>query len=289
MSPILRLLRPHQWSKSTVCLAGVFFSGKWVDPNAVMLALLTFAVFSITSSAVYIYNDICDVERDRLHAVKRNRPLANGSVGLPTARILLTVMVVLGLVGGTVLGGTTLILLLLYLLNNLAYSHFLKHQPIWDVGSIAFGFVLRLVAGVYVVGELPTAWIVLTTFFLAMFLGFAKRRAELSGLDQSIPSQRPVLKSYSLEYLEHMVTASATMAVLSYGLFTVLSGKNPALVLTLPFVYYAISHYTRLVIVGARGEEPEKTLVTSPHIVVAVACWLSVYLAIEIFDPIIFK
>jgi len=223
----LRLLRPHHWTKNLACLAGVLFSGRFVDTGADERALWTFGVFCAASSAAYALNDVFDRERDRRHPRKRLRPVASGAVSVPAAVGVGAVLAATALAGAWALGFPVLACLLFYVANNLAYSAGLKHLPLFDVLSIAMGFVLRLLAGVYVVGELPTTWITLCAFFLALFLGFGKRRAELGALGEQTNDQRPVLAQYTLSYLDYLLNSSAVMAVICYALFTTSPEKNP--------------------------------------------------------------
>jgi 4-hydroxybenzoate polyprenyltransferase len=277
----LRLLRPHHWTKNVVCLAGVLFSGRFVDPDAVVRALWTFVVFCAASSAVYALNDVFDRERDRRHPQKRQRPVASGAIGVPAAVAIGTVLAVGAFAGGWALGIGVFACLVFYVGNNLAYSFWLKHLALFDVLSIALGFVCRLLAGVYVVGELPTTWISLCAFFLALFLGFGKRRAELSVLGEQTSDQRPVLSQYTLSYLDYLLNSSAVMAIICYALFTTSPGKNPSLVIGVPIVFYAIMHYKRLVMLMDASEEPEEILLRDTSIRVSIILWLSTYLAIQ--------
>lgn len=174
----------------------------------------------------------------------------------------------------------------LYLVNNVMYSAILKDVAILDAISIAFGFVLRLLAGIYVLGILPTAWIVFCTFFLALFLGLSKRRAELAGMQNSGKDaggvQRPILEKYSIAYLDSLINSAATMTIMCYALFTVASGKNPTLIVTLPIVYYAVMHYKRRVMMARNyGEEPDRLVLTDLRIPACIAMWLVLYLAVE--------
>ncbi len=257
----LRLLRPHQWTKNAFCLAGALFGpGRILELAAWRRDLVTLAAFCAVSSAVYILNDIQDRNRDRLHPKKQSRPIASGAVGIPAAVCLGLVLASLGAALGCTLGPAVLACLVLYMVNNVLYSRWLKHQPLLDVLSIAVGFCLRMCSGVYALGDLPTTWILLCTFFLAVFLGFAKRRVELAGMqtidlagEEDRPNQqRPVLAQYSVQFLDSLLSSAAVMAVLCYALFTT-SGKAPSLTVTVPFVFYAVMHYKRMVMVLNSG------------------------------------
>jgi 4-hydroxybenzoate polyprenyltransferase len=283
MPPLLSLLRPHHWSKNALCLAGVFFGGQGQhlsDPRALGLALQTFAVFCLGASSVYVLNDLMDRHRDRLHPKKRHRPIASGAVTPGTAALLALVLFAAALAWAFRLGLPVLISLAAYLAVNVAYSPLLKHFALVDVLAVAFGFVARLVAGVFVVGEQPSSWIVLCTFFLAVFLAFGKRRAELANLGDGDKTQRPSLRGYTLEQLDGLVNGAGIMAIISYALFTALSAPRPTLVFTVPVVYYAIAHYQRMLLRNAYGEEPDAVLVKDGRILASVVVWLALYLLI---------
>jgi 4-hydroxybenzoate polyprenyltransferase len=191
--------------------------------------------------------------------------------------------------GGWVLGDGVLACLVLYAANNVVYSVGLKHLVLLDVLSIAVGFVLRLLAGVWVVGELPTTWITLCAFFLALFLGFGKRRAEVSALGTTDSGQRPVLSGYSIAYLDYLLDSSAIMAVICYALFTTSPEKNPTLVVGVPIVFYAIMHYKGLVMLLDASEEPERILLRDTPIRLSIALWLATYLLIQHGDVRLFR
>ena len=290
MLAYLRLLRPRQMSKNAFCFAGVVFSGRFVYLESNIAAALTFAAFCACSSAVYILNDVIDQERDREHPRKRLRPIASGKVSVPVALLLGTILVVASFLLGALINWAVVVCLGLYLINNAAYSLGLKHVALIDVLSIALGFVLRLVAGAYAVGELPTTWFTLCTFFLSIFLGSAKRRAELAGIvPEKEKLQRPVLREYSVQYLDQLVNSSAAMAVMCYALFTVMSHKNPALIITVPIVFFAVMYYKRLVMVEKCGEEPERTVVGNRYLLASVILWLIAYFGIIYGDFHLFR
>lgn len=286
---IIKLIRPQQWTKNAFCFAGVMFGGRIHEPHSILLAFFTFMVFSAASSSAYVLNDIMDRERDCEHPKKCTRPIASGAISVPVAASIGLLMATVGFCGGYALGVPTLACLILYLINNAAYSLYLKHATLLDAISIAFGFVLRLLAGIYVLGDLPTAWIVLCTFFLSLFLSFAKRRAEILSLADKDNFQRPVLNNYSLHYLDHLTNSSATMALLCYALFTILSGKTPDLIITLPIVYYGIMHYQQLIMVRGVGEEPDQILLKNWGIKLCLLLWILTYYAVLHWNPKLFR
>ncbi|VXD24459.1 conserved membrane hypothetical protein [Planktothrix serta PCC 8927] len=318
LTVIIKLLRPHQWTKNLFCLAGLLFGGRLLQPQAILLSALTVIFFSAIASAIYIFNDIQDRECDRLHPKKKYRPIASGQVSIKIGLAIAFCLATVSFLGAYSLGISTLICVLLYTINNIAYSLKLKNLPLFDVSCIAFGFVLRLLAGIYALGDIPTAWIVLCTFFLTLFLGFSKRRSELLSLlhlqnyqenfeselstqeGSKLPDlersylhlfyqrgrknqQRPVLSQYTLPYLDSLLNSTATITIMCYALFTITSGKNPSLVITVPIVYYAVMHYKWLVTVLAEGEEPTRILIQDPTIKWSLLIWLISYLAILYF------
>lgn len=278
--PLLRLLRPQQWTKNLAALAGVIFGGRITEPGSILLDLLVVATFTAASAATYVFNDLRDVEYDRQHPVRSRRPLAAGEVEPDVARRLAAILATGALVLALLLGKATFLCLTLYLAINVLYSSALKHVPLLDVCCIAMGYVLRVLAGIYVLGDMPTAWITLCTFFLALFLGFSKRRSELVTTTTSQGDSRPVLRGYDRDILDSLLNGSATMAVMSYAMFTATSGKSPTLIVTVPIVYYAIMHYTRLVLQEDRGEEPDQILLRDRTIQVSIVLWLLFFVAI---------
>ena len=324
LSPLIKLLRPHQWTKNLFYLAGLLFGGRLLEPQSILLSILTVIFFSAMASAIYIFNDIQDRERDRQHPKKKYRPIASRQVSIKTGLAIAFCLITVSLLGAYSLGIATFICVLLYAINNIIYSLKLKNLPLLDVSCIAFGFVLRLLAGIYALGDMPTAWIVLCTFFLTLFLGFSKRRSELLSLlhlqnnqetfysetslqpdlksPNSEPSylelfyqrgsknqQRPVLSQYTLPYLDSLLNSTATMTIMCYALFTIQSGKNPSLVITVPIVYYAVMHYKWLVTVLADGEEPSRILIQDPTIKLSLIIWLISYLVILYFNIHLFN
>lgn len=289
MPPLIQLLRPHQWTKNTACLAGVVFGGKITNPSAIGSGFVTLICFCLAASAMYIFNDLQDLERDRQHPKKRFRPLASGQVAIPIAVGVSVLLLGIALVAALQLSGATLTCLIIYIAINLAYSLKLKHIALFDVGCIATGFVLRLLAGIYAIAEIPTASIILCTFFLAMFLGFAKRRTELAQLQGKENLQRPVLSQYSLPFLDSLVNNAAVMAVVSYALFSTNPSKNPTLVLTLPIVQYAILYYKSLIFHQSNTEEPDQILLRDRRIIFSILLWLVTYIAIFYGDVRLFR
>jgi 4-hydroxybenzoate polyprenyltransferase len=287
--PLLKQLRSEQWTKNLAAFAGVIFGGRILQPDAIVLDLLVFGIFVLASAATYLVNDICDLDHDRQHPTKRLRPLASGQVPLFLAKGLAVVLAVSALVVAGQLNGKTLACVGAYLLTGLAYSLTLKHFPLLDVTCIAFGYVFRVLAGIYVLEDIPTAWITLCTFFLALFLAVAKRRAEFVSHETSGPRARPALERYSRNILDALLNSSATMTIMSYALFTATSGKNASLIITVPIVYYATAHYMRLVLDNEHGEEPARVLLRDRTIQISIVLWLACFIGIFYGDVSLFR
>jgi 4-hydroxybenzoate polyprenyltransferase len=276
----VRLLRPQQWTKNLACLAGVVFGGRLGEPDAVLRDLAVVVVFTLAASAIYVVNDLLDLERDREHPVKRRRPLAAGEIR-PASAGMLALLLGAGAAGGAVaMGRAVVACIAVYVAVNLLYSWRWKHVAILDVCCIASGYVLRVLAGILVLGDTPTGWILLCTFFLALFLGFSKRRAELVDPERAGDEQRPVLVAYDRAFLDSLVDGSATMAVMTYALFTATSGKNPSLIVTVPIVYYAITHYRYLTRHHGVGQEPDRVLLGDRTVQACIAAWLVAFVLI---------
>jgi 4-hydroxybenzoate polyprenyltransferase len=281
-------LRPQQWIKNLACLAGLIFSCQLFDAGALGRSLLGLFAFCLASSAVYILNDVVDRDRDRNNPRTAGRPLASGELPVGVALVALGLLLAGAAHIAGRLGWACLAVLALYGALNLLYSLHLKQAAIADVMCIALGFVLRVVFGVYAVGVRPTAWIVLCMFFLALFLGFAKRRAELmTHLDRPAEA-RPVLRQYSRAFLDIVLAISATTTILCYALFTVASQRNPTLIVTVVPVVYCVTRYLLHVLVHGRGEAPDAVLLSDRHIWAGVFCWLSLCVGILYSDVRLF-
>jgi len=226
----LRLLRPHQYVKNGFVLVGALFSHHW-DAATLIAAGVAFVAFCAMASAGYIMNDILDAEADRQHPRKSRRPIVSGLVKVRKAWKLYTVLVAISFILAFMIGGLMPFLLLAYLLTNIAYSLWLKHMVILDVFLISAGFMWRLLAGTLGLGFEPSNWMMLCGFMLTLFLGFAKRRAELlmveSSGDASRARTRRVLGDYSPAMLEQYTAVTAACTIISYGLFSVSKGVMP--------------------------------------------------------------
>ena len=277
---LLRLMRPKHWVKSLFVFAGLLFGGVWNDSQLLWQVLAAAVGFSLVSSAVYILNDIADREVDRRHPLKRERPLAKGSVSLSAAVILALLSCIAGGLAGYAASPIVALLLLLYGVLNIAYSFGLKRVVILDVFIIATGFMLRLLAGTSGVGIPPSQWLLLCGLMLTLFLGFVKRRAELGvDLDADKKLQRKVLRYYSPALLDALITVTAACIIMSYSLYTLspetiaLHG-TPWLILTVPFVIFGVFRYLFLLHYHQQGEDAANEAVRDPQLVITGLLWL---------------
>jgi 4-hydroxybenzoate polyprenyltransferase len=271
-------MRPHQWVKNLVLFGGLIFSKSLLNPGLFVSSLQACLLFCFASSAVYLLNDLRDIEKDRQHPKKRNRPLAAGQLSPQLAVAAMCGLALIAVCGGFQLGITFGALVSIYMIQNVAYTFWLKQQPILDVMCIASGFVLRAVAGAIVIGTVPSPWMVLCTMTLAIFVGFGKRRHELVSLNEDATSHHDCLAGYSQQFLDLMMAISAASAIVCYALYTVASETvarfdTRLLVLTTPFVIYGVFRYLYLVHLRTEGGDPSRLLVSDRPILINGILW----------------
>ncbi len=274
---LLKTMRPRQWTKNVAVLVPLFFDRQMGNLEGVLHTLAALGLFCLISSAVYIVNDLVDLKADQQHPKKRLRPLASGQLSIPAAVLAGVVILAVTLALAYLLAPAFFAICAGYFLLNLAYSKWLKHIPLVDVMVIASGFVLRVVAGVAVIHvKLFSPWLYVVTTLLALFLGFGKRRAELTLLAEDANSHRPVLDSYTIPLLDQIITIVSSGTIVAYCLYTFLSPISPnehAMMLTIPFVIYAIFRYLYLVQVEHSGGAPEDMLLTDRPLQAAIALY----------------
>lgn len=276
--PYLKLMRPQQWVKSGFVFIGPLFGHAWREASLVQTAFLAAAAFSLASSAVYIINDLADRKRDREHPEKRHRPLAAGTARVAPALLLAGVCVCLALVMAFVVSNAVLLIVAGYVILNVAYSAGLKHVALLDVFIISAGFMLRILAGTLGIGIAPSHWLLLCGLLLTLFLGFAKRRAELNVMSGRGGLHRRVLDDYTPVLLDKLISICAASAIVSYSLYTV-SAETVAihgttnLIYTVPFVIYGIFRYLFLLHRRTGGGDPAATLLRDGHLLGAFVAW----------------
>ena len=277
---LIRLLRPKHWVKSLFVFAGLFFGHAWGDIDLVWRVVAAAVGFSLVSSAVYVINDMADREVDRRHPLKRERPLAKGTVSLPAAALLAVLAASVGGWAGYYASPLVAQLLALYGVLNIAYSLGLKRVVILDVFIIAGGFMLRLLAGTSGVEIAPSQWLLLCGLMLTLFLGFVKRRAELGvDIESDKAPQRKVLRYYSPALLDGLITVTAACIIMSYSLYTlspdtIAMHRTPWLIVTVPFVIFGVFRYLFLLHYHQQGEDAASEAVRDPQLVITVLLWM---------------
>ncbi|MEA4908923.1 MAG: decaprenyl-phosphate phosphoribosyltransferase [Chloroflexi bacterium] len=274
---LIKSLRPRQWTKNAFVLAALVFDRQLTNVTALLHSLVGFILFCLVSSAVYLLNDIVDVEADRQHPTKRNRPIAAGIVPIPTAIAATVAILAICFPLAYLLSPMFAAILVAYFLMNVAYSNWLKHVPLVDVMIIAAGFVLRVAAGVSVIHvERFSPWLYVVTTLLALYIGFGKRRAELTLLSQNANSHRRVLDGYTLPLLDQLIMVVSSTTIVAYSLYTFSAPNLPdnhTMMLTIPFVLYGIFRYLYLMQVEGVGGEPEELLLKDRPLQIAIALW----------------
>lgn len=218
---IKQLLRVSNWMKNIFVLAPLIYSMKMFAPEALGKGFLAFAVFCFGSSALYILNDIIDREEDKLHPRKKLRPIPSGAISIPVAIGIMLVLSALCLSGALLLSKGFLIVLLLFLLNNILYSFYLKHINLLESFSIGVSFVLRTIGGCYAINVVPSYWIIIITFTISLFLIFIKRKSEIIMLGDDAVKHRKVLANYTVATLDQFIFITAAITLAGYILYTI--------------------------------------------------------------------
>ena len=275
---LLLSLRPHQWTKNLAVFAAVGLSKHLFETGPLLRSLLAFGLFCGLSGAVYLLNDVIDVERDRLHPLKARRPIASGLVPVHLATVLAVALGFACLAGSLLLGRMFLACAAAYFGLNVLYSLKLKEVVIVDVLSVSLGFVLRAVAGAVAIPVTISEWLLICTILLALFLTLAKRRHELVSLSDTAASHRAILAEYSPYLLDQMIAVVTASCVTAYAFYTTAAEtkekfRTDKLALTIPFVLYGIFRYLYLVHRKEKGGSPSDVLLTDRPLLVAVALW----------------
>jgi 4-hydroxybenzoate polyprenyltransferase len=282
---LLRLARPSQWVKNGIVMAAVVFAGDISNPAKVELALAAMGVFCLLSSAVYVLNDIVDRDKDKIHPLKKDRPIASGKVPVPLAFVFLAILAIAGFGGALLINKTLLSFGIAFVAVNLAYSLVLKNIVILDVMALAFSFVIRAYAGAAAVDVAASKWLLINTLLLALFLGLGKRRHELVLLDESAVAHRKSLSNYSPYLLDQLIgvtTASVVVMYMLYSFSDEVSAKlgTQNLYVTIPFVVYGIFRYLYLIHRKSEGGSPTRVLYTDIPIMVTVILWMATVLIV---------
>lgn len=278
---IWALIRPTHWIKNGFVVAPLLFSQQYKDPAQCVKILLAVVSFCAVSSAIYVFNDWRDRQEDRLHPQKKHRPLASGVITGREVMLLCAVLILVSMLSGWYLGGTFLLMVLLYLVINTAYSLGVKHIAILDVMTIAGGFVLRILAGSCAISVPPSHWLVLCTIMISMFLGFTKRRAELVAMESSGALTRKVLADYSVAFLDQVISMVTGATIICYALYTVDTRTldvfgTRALLLTVPSVMYGLFRYIYLIYHLEKGQDPTSVLYRDIPTLINLLIWVMI-------------
>ncbi len=275
LKAIVKTMRPRQWTKNIFIFAALVFDNKLFHLDDFLRTLAGFGLFCLISSSIYIFNDLMDINADRMHPVKRNRPIASGQLPILVAILAGIFLALLALSGSYFLSRQFLFVIAAYLFIMLAYSKWLKRIPILDVMVLASGFVLRVHAGTTIIAvERFSPWLYILMTLLALYLGFGKRRSELTTLLVSAKEHRGVLDSYTIPLLDQFITIVSGTTILAYALYTFYRlPDDHALMLTIPFVIYALFRYLYLIQVKNSGGEPEEILLTDHPFQISLLLW----------------
>jgi 4-hydroxybenzoate polyprenyltransferase len=279
------MLRPQQWIKNLFLFAGLIFSRSFHQFSNIRTECFAFASFCLLSSGIYIINDLADLRADKLHPVKSRRPIAAGRIRRNTAATIAVLLISVSLLAAYFIGRWFFLTALIYLAMMVIYSLKVKEVIILDVLFVAFGYVLRAVAGALAIRVEISSWLLLCTLLLALFLVISKRRAEIVSLGPDAPQHRKILGQYNLGFLDQMIAIVASACIVSYCLYTlapetVAKFHTHNLIFTVPFVIYGLFRYLYLIFQGKRTDQPEKVVVTDPPILICLFLWIGTCIAI---------
>ena len=273
------LIRAHQYVKNFFIFVPLFFAGRVTDLDLLAASLVAFVAFSFTASAIYILNDYLDIEEDRQHPVKRERPLASGSISILSAMIFMGVLFVSGTALMALLSLEGLALIGVYVCINFAYSFRLKHIALIDITIISVGFILRLFVGSVVTGVPLSMWIVIITFLLALFIAFAKRRDDILIYLDTGSKMRKSVDGYNLQLIDGAMIITASIVIVTYILYTVSDEiiarlDNQHLYLTTLFVVLGVLRYLQIAWVDKKSGSPTKIVLKDTFLKITILAWL---------------
>jgi len=277
LKALIKTMRLRQWTKNGFIFFGLIFDKQLFKPDPFLRTLEGFFLFCLISSAVYLFNDIADVEADRNHPVKKLRPIASGKLPIPVALITALLLTVVAIPLGFLLSPMFALILSSYLVINLLYSRWLKHVSILDVLIISSGFVLRVGAGVALITvERFSPWLYMITVLFSLYIGLGKRRAELSLLAQGASAHRKVFEGYTIPLLDQFITIVSGMTIVAYSLYTFSAPnlpENHTMMLTIPFVVYGIFRYLQLIQFGHVAGSPDEVALKDRPLQITVLLW----------------
>ncbi len=276
---IFKLIRPHQYIKNLFIFMPIFFAGQIGDSEKIFNAFMAFLAFSFSASAIYILNDYKDVQEDREHPNKRNRPLASGAISLKNALFLMCFFAIVGISLMTAFSFHASAILVSYIVLNIAYSYGLKHIAILDVTIIAIGFILRIFIGSVITGIPLSQWIVIMTFLLALFLALAKRRDDVLIFLETKKKMRKVINDYNLKFVEGAMMIMASVTIVAYILYStsvevVQRLQSEYVYLTSLFVILGIIRYLQITFVENKSGSPTKIVIKDMFLQITIVAWV---------------
>jgi len=290
---IIRALRPYQWIKNVLVFAGLFFSLSLFNGPLVMKAVMGFLSFVFASSSVYLFNDIIDIKEDRLHPVKKHRPIPAGRISRTEAILLSVTLFILAILIPVLMINYWFVgIIIAYLLVNISYSFYLKRFVILDVFMISIGFLLRAMAGIVAIEVKISPWIIICTFLLALFLALGKRRGEFVELNDKAEKHRKSLKGYSLAFIDNLLGIVCASTIVTYALYTIADDtverfQTQMLILTTPVVIYMVFRYLYMLQYKEMGEDPTKMIFNDRPLIIGGLIWvvmvgLIIYLKLQL-------
>jgi len=282
-------MRPHHWVKNVFVFAGLLFSKNIFSPYLLGKVSVGFMIFSLAASSIYILNDIIDIENDRQHPKKKNRPLASGRLSNSGAWAAAVILALLAVSSAFWIDRQFFVIVVIYIFINIFYTLRLKHLVILDVMCIASGFVLRVLAGTALAGVIASNWLIICTITLSLFLGFSKRRHEIVLIGNDAKNHRKVLANYSLPFLDQMISVATACTVIAYALYTVseetitrFGTRN--LIFTLPFIFYGIYRYLYLIHEKRTGGNPTSAVLHDRPLLINCLLW-GIVVFLIIYQP----
>ena len=277
LKALIKTMRLRQWTKNGFVFFALIFDKQLFKPEPFFRTVEGFFLFCLISSAVYLFNDIADVEADRNHPVKKFRPIASGKLPVNVALIAALLLTIIAIPVGFLLSPTFALILSLYLVTNLLYSRWLKHVSILDVLIISSGFVLRVAAGVALITvERFSPWLYMITVLFSLYIGLGKRRAEMNLLAEGASAHRKVLEGYTIPLLDQYITIVSGMTIVAYSLYTFSAPnlpENHTMMLTIPFVVYGIFRYLQLIQFGHVAGSPDEVALKDRPLQITVLLW----------------
>jgi 4-hydroxybenzoate polyprenyltransferase len=277
LKALIKTMRLRQWTKNGFVFFALIFDKQLFRPEPFFRTLEGFFLFCLISSAVYLFNDIADVEADRNHPVKKSRPIASGKLPISVALTAALLLTILSIPVGFLLSPTFALILSVYLVTNLLYSRWLKHVSILDVLIVSSGFVLRVGAGVALITvERFSPWLYMITVLFSLYIGLGKRRAEMNLLAEGASAHRRVYEGYTIPLLDQYITIVSGMTIVAYSLYTFSAPnlpENHTMMLTIPFVVYGIFRYLQLIQIGHAAGSPDEVALKDRPLQITVLLW----------------